>query len=74
MCLAINSEAISLNVRNLLIEHKIKQVTLAKALNMHPQTLSNKLNGTRSFSLQDVVQIAEYFQVPTDKILEWPMV
>ncbi|WP_394958055.1 helix-turn-helix transcriptional regulator [Scardovia wiggsiae] len=64
----------SLNVRNLLIEHKIKQVTLAKALNMHPQTLSNKLNGTQSFSLQDAMQIAKYFQVSTDKILELPMV
>ncbi len=50
------------------IEYKI--ITLAKALNMHPQTLSNELNGTRSFSLQDAWwQIAKYFQVPTDKIL-----
>ena len=53
----------------LLIEEKVKQTELAKALNLSKQAITNLKNGTSLPSLDVLCGIAKYFEVSTDFLL-----
>ena len=68
MSLVKNAE-VTAAVKRLLAEKQVKQRDLAAAVNMHEQTLSNKLHDLRPFTLRDISRIADYFGVATDAVL-----
>lgn len=57
------------NVRCLLWRDQVTQRTLAAAIGIHEQTLSNKMGGTRPFTLRDLTRIADFFDVSVDFLL-----
>lgn len=65
----VRNISVAKNVRNLLRSNGVRQRDLAAELGMHEQTVSNKLNGQRPFTLRDVARIADYFDVSVDYLL-----
>lgn len=45
---------------------KVKQRELAEAIGMAEQTLSNKMHGLRTFTLKDLVRIADQLDTSVD--------
>lgn len=60
---------VTANVRYLLRQNRVTQRDLAAALGMHEQTVSNKMCGTRPFTLRDLTRIADFFDVSVDFLL-----
>lgn len=60
---------VTANVRYLLQQNRVTQRDLAAALGMHEQTVSNKMCGTRPFTLCDLTRIADFFDVSVDALL-----
>ena len=56
-------------MRYLLRQNRVTQRDLAAALGMHEQTFSNKMCGTRPFTLRDLTRIADFFDVSVDFLL-----
>lgn len=56
-------------VRAQLAVHGLRQQDLAKALNVAPATLSNKLTGKIRFSADELSTMADLFGVSTDYLL-----
>lgn len=56
-------------MRYLLQQNRVTQRDLAAALGMHEQTVSNKMCGTRPFTLCDLTRIADFFDVSVDALL-----
>ena len=63
---------ISSNVLELLRKNGKKQNDLAAALGVSKQVMSNMLNGTRMINAIELRQIADYFHVSMEKLMEWP--
>ena len=63
---------ISRNVRELLRANGKKQNDLAAVLGISKQVMSNMLNGSRLINAVELCQIAEYFHVPMEKLMESP--
>jgi transcriptional regulator with XRE-family HTH domain len=53
-------------IRRLLRRRKVKQRELAEAIGMAEQTLSNKMHGLRTFTLKDLVRIADQLDTSVD--------
>lgn len=53
-------------IRHLLRRRKVKQRELAEAIGMAEQTLSNKMHGLRTFTLKDLVCIADQLDTSVD--------
>ena len=49
-----------------------KQNDLAAVLGISKQVMSNMLNGSRLINAVELCQIAEYFHVPMEKLMESP--
>ncbi|MCI6532261.1 MAG: helix-turn-helix transcriptional regulator [Bifidobacterium animalis] len=69
MSLENSQLCIAVRTRALLRRYRITQKTLAIECGMKPQALSNKLRGSKRFTLQDVARIADCFEVTTDYLL-----
>ena len=63
---------ISRNVLELLRVNGKKQNDLAAVLGVSKQVMSNMLNGSRMINAVELCQIAEYFHVPMEKLMESP--
>ena len=66
------SAIISNNVLDLLRKNGKKQNDLAAALGVSKQVMSNMLNGTRMINAIELHQIADYFHVSMEKLMEAP--
>lgn len=64
------NEVIAMNVSTLLSKAKKRQQDLADALNMPKQTISKMLNGSRMISAPELSQIANYFNVSMDSLVQ----
>lgn len=64
------NEVIAMNISNLLKASKKKQQDLAEALHMSKQTISKMLNGARMISAPELSQIANYFNVSMDSLVQ----
>lgn len=64
------NEVIAMNISNLLSQTKKKQQDLANALHMPKQTISKMLNGARMISAPELSQIANYFNVSMDSLVQ----
>ena len=64
------NEVIAMNISNLLSQAKKKQQDLADALHMPKQTISKMLNGARMISAPELSQIAYYFNVSMDSLVQ----
>ena len=64
------NEVIAMNISNLLSQAKKKQQDLADALHMPKQTISKMLNGARMISAPELSQIANYFNVSMDSLVQ----
>ncbi|WP_129913577.1 helix-turn-helix domain-containing protein [Bifidobacterium pseudolongum] len=69
MSLENSQRCIADRTRGLLRRHRVTQKALAAECDMAPQALSNKLRGSKRFTLQDVARIADCFDVSTDYLL-----
>ena len=69
MSLENSQRCIADRTRALLRRHRVTQKVLAKECDMAPQALSNKLHGSKRFTLQDVARIADCFDVTADYLL-----
>lgn len=61
---------ISNNVLKLLKKNGKKQNDLAEALGISKQVMSNMLSGSRMINAVELHQIAEFFRVPMEKLME----
>ena len=57
-------------IKNLRISHNLSQVQLAEQLNVSKQTISNWENNNILPSIEMLINIAQYFSVSTDFLLE----
>lgn len=64
------NEVIAMNISSLLKASKKKQQDLADALHMSKQTISKMLNGARMISAPELSQIANYFNVSMDSLVQ----
>ena len=64
------NDVIAQNISNLLKSSNKKQQDLADALNMPKQTISKILNGARMVSATELSQIAKYFNVSMDSLVQ----
>ena len=64
------NEVIAMNISNLLKASKKKQQDLADALHMPKQTMSKMINGARMISALELNQIANYFHVSMDSLVQ----
>ena len=64
------NEVIAMNISNLLKASKKKQQDLADALHMPKQTISKMINGARMISALELSQIANYFHVSMDSLVQ----
>ena len=61
---------ISNNVLKMLKQNGKKQNELAEALGISKQVMSNMLSGTRMINAIELHQIADFFHVPMEKLME----
>jgi transcriptional regulator with XRE-family HTH domain len=64
--------AISNNVLMLLKQNGKKQNELADALGVSKQVMSNMLSGSRMINAVELRQMAEFFHVPMERLMEAP--
>ena len=64
------NEVIAMNICNILNKRKQKQQDLADALNMPKHTISKMLNGARMISASELNQIAKFFNVSMDSLVQ----
>ncbi len=65
----IDEKIIGENIYYLLRKHGIKQKDLAKELGVTDNTISYFVNGARTPNIQQIIKIAQFFNVSTDYIL-----
>ncbi|MBV7271622.1 helix-turn-helix transcriptional regulator [Clostridiaceae bacterium UIB06] len=51
------------------IKNNIKQKTMSKTLNMTVAAYSRKENGQRSFTIDEVAKIAEFFKISMEELI-----
>lgn len=54
---------------NLRTDHDLTQEQVAQILNTSKQTYGRYENGTRKLSIEDLIKLAQYYNVTTDYIL-----
>lgn len=59
-------------LKELLSMHDLTQKQLAAALNLSPSALGNYIQDSREPDYETLIQIADYFQVTTDFLLNHP--
>ena len=65
----INNEILSARIRFLRKSRGLRQEDVAAVLNQCRATYTQKDNGARPFTLNDIVDLARFFQVSTDELL-----
>lgn len=60
-------------LKELLDLHSMTQKQLAEALDLSPSALGNYIQGTREPDYGTLIQIADYFRVTTDYLLDHPV-
>ena len=65
-------ENISRIVRILLARDEMRQQDLADALDYETATITRKMKGEREWKLNDIVSLAEFFEVPVSLFFEEP--
>lgn len=63
---------VSNNISKLIKRNGIKQVDLANAINVAPQTMSKMLNGSRMINIAELHKIADFFHVQMEDLMETP--
>ncbi|WP_312890849.1 helix-turn-helix domain-containing protein [Clostridium thailandense] len=56
-------------MKALRIKNNIKQKTMSKTLNMTVAAYSRKENGQRSFTIDEVAKIAEFFKISMEELI-----
>lgn len=64
------NEIIAMNIHRQLSSSEKNQQDLAKALALSQETISKILSGIRMLSAAEVHKIAEFFNIPTDMLLQ----
>lgn len=58
-----------LNLKAWMVLHKVSQKDFAETLGYCPQTICNKLNGHRPFSLPEIKKLNSVYGIPADTFL-----
>ncbi len=74
----LNMLKISKRASGLIKENGRTQREVAEAIGLSEQVFSNKLTGVRSFTMKDILVLADFFKVSTDYLLGridtlWPI-
>lgn len=65
-------ENVSRIVRILLARDEMRQQDLAEALDYESATITRKMKGEREWRLNDIVRLAEFFEVPARTFFDDP--
>lgn len=68
----IIGDNVSRVVKILLARDEMRQSDLANALNYDPATITRSIKGIREWRLNDIVALADFFEVPVSLFFEEP--
>lgn len=69
MTVVQSSREVTSRVARLIFENHLKRRDVAAAIEMPPQSLTNKLHNRSNYTLKDLTALADYFDVSVDYLL-----